>query len=85
MQTAYHLGVLQRRFSSRKFDENLMENLNEMHFVVNLNNGQILGFQEDIAIKYAEVVSSSESMTMVVRNLVETSCHNRSSNVDFFK
>jgi len=39
MQTAYHLDGLQRGFSSGEFDENLMENLDEMHFVVNLDNG----------------------------------------------
>ena len=66
MQTAYYLGVLQRRFSSWEFDENLMENLDEMHFVVNFDNGQTLGFRRDTTVKYAEVVSSGESMTMVV-------------------
>ena len=85
MQTAYHLGVLQRRFLSREFNENLMENLNETHFVVNLDNGRTLGFPEDTIVKYAEVVSSGESMTMVVRNSEEALCHNRSSNADFFK
>jgi len=67
MQNAYHLGVLQRGFSSREFDENLMENLHEMHFVVNLDNSQTLGFRGDKIVKYAEVVSGGESMTMVVR------------------
>jgi hypothetical protein len=44
-----------------------MENLDEMHFVVNLDNGHTLGFWGDISVTYAEVVSGGDSMTMVVR------------------
>jgi hypothetical protein len=44
MNTAYHLGVLQRRFQSEVFDENLMENLDETHFTVNMDNGSTLEF-----------------------------------------
>ena len=39
MQTAYHLEALYRGFSSEEFDENLIENLNETHFIVNLDSG----------------------------------------------
>lgn len=67
MHTAYHLGVLYRGFLSGDFDENLMENLDETHFVVNLDNGRTLGFRGDTTVKYAEVVSGGDSMTMVVR------------------
>ena len=44
MEIAYHLEVLHRGFASGEFDENIMENLDETYFVVNLNNGRILGF-----------------------------------------
>ena len=67
MQTTYHLEVLCRGFLSRQFNENLMENLDKTHFVVNLNNGRTLGFQGNTTVKYAEVVSEGESMTMVLR------------------
>jgi hypothetical protein len=67
MGTTYHLGVLQRGFQSREFDENVMENIDETHFVVNLDNEHTLGFQGDTSITYAEVVSGGDSMTMVVR------------------
>ena len=67
MHTAFHLGVLHRGFQSGVFDENLMENIDETHFVVNMDNGRTLGFRGDDAVKYAEVVSSGDSMTMVVR------------------
>ena len=44
-----------------------MENVDETHFVVNLDNGRILGFRGDTIVKYDEVVSGGESMTMVIR------------------
>ena len=65
--TMYHLGVLQRSFGSGIFDENLMENVDEIHFVVNLDNSRSLGFRGDTTVKYAEVVSGGKPMTMVVR------------------
>jgi hypothetical protein len=67
MNTAYHLGVLQRGFQSGVFDENLMENLDEIHFTVNMDNGRILGFRGDMVVKYANVVASGDAMTMVIR------------------
>ena len=52
MGIAYHLSVLQREFQSGKFNENVTENIDEMHFVVNLDNGHILGFREDTSVTY---------------------------------
>ena len=48
MHTAYHLGVLHRGFENGVFDENLMENLDETYFTVNMDNGKALGFRGDI-------------------------------------
>ena len=42
-----------------------MENLDENHFVVHLDNGKTLGFRGDTTVKYADVVSRGESMTLV--------------------
>jgi hypothetical protein len=67
MNTAYHLGVLQRGFQSGVFDENLMENLNETHFTVNMDNDRTLGFRGDTVVKYADVVAGGDAMTMVIR------------------
>ena len=67
MHTAYHLGVLHRGFQNGIFDENLMENLDETHFTVNMDNGKALGFRGDTSVKYADVVAGGEAMTMVVR------------------
>ena len=63
----YHLGVLKRNFDNDFFDENLMENIDETHFVINMDNGRTLGFWDDTSTKYAKVVSSGNSMTLVVR------------------
>ena len=44
-----------------------MENVNETHFVVNLDNSYTLGFRGDTMLKYAKVISGGNSMTMVIR------------------
>jgi hypothetical protein len=70
MQATHYLGVLQRDFQTGIFDENLIKNIDKIHFVINIDNGHILGFQGDTShtiVKYANVVSSGDSMTMVVR------------------
>ena len=64
MQTTHHWNVLQRRFESGVFDENLMENVDDTHFVVNLDNNQTLG---DTTMKYVEVVFGRNFMTMVIK------------------
>ena len=51
--TVYYLEVLKRRFESGLFDENLMENIDVTHFIVNMDNGRTLGFWGDTSIKYA--------------------------------
>ena len=60
--TVYHLRVLQRGFDSGLFDKNLMENIDETHFVVNMDNDKTLGCRGDMLIKYAEVVSGGDSV-----------------------
>ena len=44
-----------------------MDNLDETHFVINMDNGRTLGFRGDSTIRYVEVVSGGDSMAMVVR------------------
>ena len=64
---AFHLGELNRGFASGDLDENLIENMDETHFVVNMDNGRTLGVRGDNDVKYADVVSGGEGMTMMVR------------------
>jgi len=66
-QVASHLGELQRGFESGIYDENTMENIDETHFVVDFDNVKTLGFGGENKVKYADVVSGGDGMTMVVR------------------
>lgn len=66
-EIAYHLGVVAREFQSGLLDESMVENVDETHFVINMDNGKTLGFRGDSDVKYADVVSGGIGMTMVVR------------------
>ncbi|RLN06831.1 hypothetical protein BBJ28_00026101 [Nothophytophthora sp. Chile5] len=66
-EVACHLGELKRGFEAGTLDENTMENIDETHFVIDFDNGKTLGFSGEKKIKYADVVSGGEGMTMVVR------------------
>ena len=63
---AHHLGVLQRGFASGVFREENIENADETHFVFNMDNGKTLGFRGDMSVKYADVVSGGDPITMMV-------------------
>lgn len=62
-----HLGILKRGFENGDFDEKLMSNADETHFIFNMDNGRTLGLTADEEVKYADVTSGSEGMTMLVR------------------
>ena len=64
---AFHLGQVCRDFAFGDLDEECVENMDETHFVINMDNGRTLGFKGDGDVKYADVVSGGEKMTMVVR------------------
>ena len=64
---AKHLGELKRGFESGDLNEYCIEDIDETHFVINFDTGRTLGFVAETPIKYAEVVSGGEGMTMVVR------------------
>ncbi|KAG3112234.1 hypothetical protein PI124_g9050 [Phytophthora idaei] len=64
---AAHLGQLKRDFESGKLNENAVENIDETHFMIDFDNGKTLGFVGEKKVKYADVVSGGEGMTMVVR------------------
>ena len=44
MLVSHHLGILYRRFVLEEYNENYIENLDETHFVINIDNGKTLGF-----------------------------------------
>ena len=64
---AYHLGQIAREFRSRTIDENNICNADETHFLINLDNHRTLGRCGEADVKYVDVVSGSQGMTMMVR------------------
>lgn len=66
-EVAFHLGCMARQFRSGELDENNLENADETHFQINFDNGRTLGFSGEDDVKYADVVSGGDGMTMVVR------------------
>ena len=64
---AFHPGTLSRQFASGVLDENDIGNADEMHFDINLDNHRTLGRCGENEVKYADVVSGSEGMTIMVR------------------
>jgi hypothetical protein len=66
-QIAFHFGQLTREFRVGTFDENLVENIDETHCKVNLDNGKTLRFRSDNDVKYADVVSGGMGMTLMIR------------------
>ena len=54
-------------FQSGALNENFVENVDETHFVVNMDNGKTLGFRGDNDVKYSDVVSGGVGMPMIVR------------------
>jgi hypothetical protein len=66
-EIAFHLGQLAREFRASTLDENLVENIDETHCKVNLDNGKTLGFCGDNDVKYVDVVSGGMGMTLMIR------------------
>ncbi|KAL2642890.1 hypothetical protein R1flu_010477 [Riccia fluitans] len=67
MTVAHHLGKLFREFTDGQLDEDMVENVDETHFIINMDNGRTLGFQGDQEVQYADVVSGVQGMIMIVR------------------
>lgn len=44
MNIAFQLGGLRKDFATRIFHEDYMENVDEIHFIINCDNGKTLGF-----------------------------------------
>lgn len=44
-----------------------MESADETHFLINMDKGRTLGFHGDERVKYADVTSGGEGMTMMIR------------------
>lgn len=66
-RVAFFLGTVARELMSRALKEDDIENADETHFVVNMDNGRTLAFRGDVAIRYADVTSECDGMKMMVR------------------
>ena len=64
---AYHMGEMSRGFESGELNEDLIENVDETHFIINMDNGKTLEFKRDDIVKYVDVVFSGLGITQVVR------------------
>lgn len=63
---AYHIGVIARGFNDGTFNENTIENMDETHFVYDLDDRLVLA-RKGTDSTYKEVVSGGEGMTLVLR------------------
>lgn len=50
-EVVFYLGNVSRMFNNKELDEDLVENMDETHFVVNFDNGKTLGFVDSDEIK----------------------------------
>lgn len=57
---AIHLGELKRGFESGVLDENRIANMDETHFIINMDNKKTLARRGDENVKYADVVSGGQ-------------------------
>lgn len=66
-EVAYHLGCLKRQFDENLLDEDDVGNADETNFLINMDNHRTFGPVGDQHIKYADVMSGTEGMTMMIR------------------
>lgn len=66
-EIAAHLGRLKKGFQCGDLREEDISNADETHFVINMDNGKTLGVCGDQEVRYADVTSAGEGMTLVVR------------------
>lgn len=64
---AYHLGQVKRDFDNGILDENMVENSDETHFAINMDNKKTLALKGSDNVKYADVVGGGDGMTLMVR------------------
>lgn len=65
-KVAYHLGELARDFRSGRLHEQDLFNADETHCVIHLHNSRTLAKRGESEVKYADVVSGDEGMTLMV-------------------
>lgn len=66
-RVAFQFGEVWREFGKGMLNEDLVETIDETHFVVNFDTGKTLGFASSEDVKYSDVVSGGHGITMLVR------------------
>lgn len=62
LEVARHSSTLSRMLSSEEVDQNDLENANETHVDINMDNGRTMGFYRDKEVKYADFFSGRKGM-----------------------
>lgn len=65
-KVASHLWKKKKDFENQELHEYNVENADETHFMINVGNGITFGFRGDQGVKYVDVVSGGEDMTVMV-------------------
>ncbi|DBA02185.1 TPA: hypothetical protein N0F65_004820 [Lagenidium giganteum] len=63
---AFHLGELKRKFDSGELDDDTPLNMDETHFIINMDNKTTLDFRGRSRIKYHDVVSDPPGHHQVI-------------------
>ena len=65
-EVAFHLGGLCRDFNSGVLHEEDVYNADETHFKIDTNDGRTLAMRGDEEVRFADVVSGDDGMTMML-------------------
>ncbi|KAJ0397798.1 hypothetical protein ATCC90586_001667 [Pythium insidiosum] len=64
---AEHLGEVKFLFSSGKFAEDMVSNMDETHMLFDMDNKRYLGFRGQESMTYLDVVGGGKGMTLIVK------------------
>ena len=66
-KVSYHIGYLQGRFELILLDENMVDTMDEAHFILNMDNHKTLSSSGGSKINYDDMVSVCDWFTMALR------------------
>ena len=66
-RVAYYLGFLQRSFMANLYEKNMVENMDETHFIFNMGGSKTLGLRGSANVNYADVVGGADGLKIVLR------------------
>lgn len=61
------MGDLKKKIYSDEIDENDLSNVDETHFLFNMDSGRTLNFTAERYIQYTDVFSAGDGMNMLLR------------------